>query len=423
MSMIQNIFNKISKSNILEPDELEHLRIKLGIEEVVCAENKCIEFEEKIVEKFDEDKNNYLMEASEEKKESKLEQDKLEQSKLELKSKNNISMNTSFKRKTKTEAVTPQTKCNVFGFDGCSLLSAKNLLVKYDEPVDVEKVFSIASKKKAECSYHGRGIFSFHREEKLQIKSDKHFRIGDKVPIIRSFLWSEIIEKRNKVDFLEDGYALINFFLFRSDESKEKLVERLKIALLNTRILFYSEFTLSCLVFSFIYHWGVRNKWMNLKIFSLDGKMELYKLDIRRKTCFRCDCIIVYLDKMFVLEYKFVHNRPQNMGTVGLECIEEKGYINKSTEFLFVNYPEEMDGISEVFGVGLGFSDYGSDINVGIEFKSYGKPTRPTNLQKQVEFLSSLRSLKKFEEDDGEDIGKYGGFPSYGKDINISYFK
>lgn len=277
-------------------------------------------------------------------------------------------------------------------------IEARNIMLDYGEGISFNDFSSRVSKKAVEITSHGKGIFSMHSKKRIVVSSKKHYVVNGKVPTIRTYNWDMILQRRiGKSNYSAGGEAVINFFNDVSKESIEVLVEALEVAIENIRILYYTEFVLSCVFFGFIQDYGIKNGWKNLKIFSLDGKMDEYSLSSCKISCFRCDLIVLFGSKLFIMEYKFVNNRPENMGLAGLVCIEQRNYVKRVWEFMYLNYFNEIEMIENVYGVGIGYSNRGDRIKCSLEQRNYGRPENPENVEEKKMMMEEIKLQQRKE--------------------------
>ena len=144
-----------------------------------------------------------------------------------------------------------------------------------------------------------------------------------------------------------------------SDDTCKSLAEWLANKLSSIKILIYSEYIISVILFSSIVDFGESIQWKDLKLISIDSKMEdlisLAQNKIKIKN-FRCDLILIFKSTLFIIEYKYRYDRKNTQVKNALECIKKKNYSSKVLKYLRCNKEELFHEISNIALIGIGFS-------------------------------------------------------------------
>lgn len=287
-------------------------------------------------------------------------------------------------------------KGKTLGENGVQEVRARNLEITYPDGVDFEE-----AKEKIKNEIKGSTInrigelsFRVHRGNKIWLSKTKKLEVQGKAPIIRTFSYDMLKGNlmKNSGNMEAGAIAVSEFLKDMNDDTRNKLEFVLKESLENLRVLYYSEYIISCVFFGYLSTYGVKTGWKNLKIYSIDTKMEEWKLENKVEN-FRCDLVIFFYNVLYIIEFKFKYNRPENMGKVAIECISEKRYGSKVSNFIQINYPDEFKQFKSVSSVGIGYVIQGSTITCNVEY--FSEPLSPL---KDDELEHERDKIKKIKE-------------------------
>lgn len=281
------------------------------------------------------------------------------------------------------------------GNPGVAMVRGKNLHISYPEEVDPEEAKSRIREKMegAVIKSVGPCDFNVYRETKLSVSSAKMLSVSGKTPIVRSFSYDMLKGNFKKSNNDEGATAILAFLEDRSSDNTRKLEKVLKEALENIKVLYYSEYVLSCIFFGFLNCLGVKTGWRNFELYSIDTKMEDYSLgDV--VSVFRCDLILFYKGGLYIIEFKYKYNRPQNMAKEAMVCINEKGYVGKVTEFIQVCYPKEFAELTFVCSVGVGYNNHDNAIKCDMEHSEHQiNPLPDEEVVRRRKLLEKTKSI------------------------------
>lgn len=256
-------------------------------------------------------------------------------------------------------------------FEGnCEEVRGKNLLFTYGSEISLED----AKKKlqdvftQAVVKERGENIY-VQNKKRLYVSSFGKFKIGGKTPTIRTFDYDMLKEKIPAVNYDEGAFNVGNFLIKPDQKYASMLADSLKTSLENTKVLYHSEYVLSCTFFAFINLFGTNSGWRDgLCIYSIDNKMEDYSLE-DKITVIRCDLVVFYLNYMYIIEFKYLYDRKRNMATVGLECIDDKKYVYMAYKNIKPKYPALMSKVTAIYSVGIGYTSDKGAISCQVEYK------------------------------------------------------
>lgn len=203
----------------------------------------------------------------------------------------------------------------------------------------------------------GGGLVHVYRQNRIRITQPDKYKIGGTVPEIRTFSYQMLKEKIDVSTNSAGASALHKLLLDPVCGKYPELEAIIKTTIENINVLYYSEYILSCVFFGFLLNLGQSIKWKDLQIFSVDTKMEERKIDDAFSN-FRCDLLLAFKGALFVVEFKFRFDRPQDTGTQAIDCIIAKQYPSRALKFLQFNYPELFESINQVYGIGIGYNNY-----------------------------------------------------------------
>lgn len=255
-------------------------------------------------------------------------------------------------------------------------LKAKNFKFIYPNIVhyeDVLKHFKKYDPKAHVCRVINKDVVHYDVcfTKPKNISSLKKFHILEQAPQIRTHSYQnrkKYIERPNEKNAIE---SFRKFLKEPSDRLANDLQIELRIVLLNIDVQQHSEYILTSIIFEYTKAIGFQTDWKEIKIYSVDTKIENIDSDFVH-SAIRCDLILLAIDKLFIIESKYLYDRSSCQGSKALNCIEEKKYIPKVFGFLRKYYKNDFfDKIKEVYGFGIGFNYKNNDINCTIKFKSY----------------------------------------------------
>ena len=240
--------------------------------------------------------------------------------------------------------------------------SAKNFVFEYPPEVDTTKISEILHKKFCGGSIkNNRNSFMISLESKKNVTSVKSFIVENRVPKIRRFTKEEFdyLNMSKIRNNFKNNEEIAKFFENLSDDTCKSLAEWLANKLSSIKILIYSEYIISAILFPSIVDFGESIQWKDLKLISIDSKMEdlisLAQNKIKIKN-FRCDLILIFKSTLFIIEYKYRYDRKNTQVKNALECIKKKNYSSKVLKYLRSNKEELFHEISNIALIGIGFS-------------------------------------------------------------------
>lgn len=305
---------------------------------------------------------------------------------------------------------TMATKGKILGENGVASVRARNLEITYSPSVDCEEAKGKIKDgiEPTTINRTGESSFRVYRNSRIYIKDIKKLEVDGKAPIIRTFSYDMLKGNlMNGAKNIEAGAIAVSEFLKEmNSETKKRMESVLKEALENLRILYYSEYVLSCVFFGFLSAFGTKTNWKNLKIFSIDTKMEEWKIE-KKVENFRCDLVVFFNDDLFVIEFKFKYNRPENMGKAAIDCIHDKKYASRVSKFIQVNYPNEFAKLKRICLVGVGYVLLESKIRCDVEY-SVGELEHLSQeeLEKEVKRIKKVRERTRFLKKKRKNIGE-----------------
>jgi hypothetical protein len=201
-------------------------------------------------------------------------------------------------------------------------MNAKNYEFEFrDKDEDSETDFS-AIKEKLDKKFKKAGgsvnvvvkdnkrIFVVQCDKIRQITSEKQFKVKGRIPIIRNLSY-EIRQALCRNPRFNHSILQSNLNLFLTNPNEmccKTIANELKNIISNVNLVFYSEYVMSSLLFAQLVEVGMKTEWAELKIFSLDSKMEelVKNLDCSEVIKnFRCDLVLIKGELLFIFEYKY----------------------------------------------------------------------------------------------------------------------
>jgi hypothetical protein len=241
-------------------------------------------------------------------------------------------------------------------------IRAKNFEFTYPNDAKTHEVLRLLKKQfpKAIISMVGLTDKKFIVSNKSikSITSLNKYEVKRLEPIIRTFsydMMKELIPAANSNLAKE---CMTSFLNSSNIPDCRAIANELKLELSNTKILYHSEYIISCIVFNYMKDIGVQSGWKKLKLISVDSKMENYSINLSHEQvieAFRCDLVFLFGEKLFIFEFKYKYQRKEEQAEKALQCIEARGYPHKVLEFLHKNYKEHLDEVSTVVSVGIGY--------------------------------------------------------------------
>jgi hypothetical protein len=139
-------------------------------------------------------------------------------------------------------------------------------------------------------------------------------------------------------------------FLKNNDLNSLKVILSDKIK--KTYSFIYSEYLISAIFVNLLIDFGIENEWKDIQLVSVDSKME--KLNGIKISNFRCDCIFIYNGILYIVEFKYIYNRPLSTEDA-INVIFKRKYKENVHLYLKKNYNIEFKstkllGISYVAG-------------------------------------------------------------------------
>lgn len=304
-----------------------------------------------------------------------------------LKNKSDRNESNLFSNKESTQ--TQKTKGKIFKPGECPNIRARNIIFSYPEDTDEKELDKIIQKipgkiKKSESSK----TFSVYSKKKISVTSFSKYTAGGKVPIIRTFSYDMLALSTKNSDLKAWASSLLGFLQCPSLDNAGSLEESLKSSLQSVKILFHSEFLLSCIFFDIIAYIGREENWKSIQIISIDAKMEEDSIE-SEVSCFRCDLIFFYKEELHVVEFKYKYERPEDMGIAALECIEEKRYIERAVNYIQLHYSQIP--IKKIFGVGIGYNILAGNINCSVKYREFPIPSYANIDQKRIKIEESAK--------------------------------
>lgn len=265
-------------------------------------------------------------------------------------------------------------------------IRARNMMFIYPEVVNENAVVEILRDKYDDVIVRnlGGGMFSAYKEKKLSTMNAKSFSVGGKIPEIRTFSFDELKAKLKDNKTKEGAEELKKILRNPLNKDFSGLIGVLKATLENIKVLYHSEYILSCVFFGYVIELGFNSGWDGLKILSVDMKMEEHVI-VDLISNFRCDLLLIYGGTLFIVEFKFKYNRPTNTGTQAIECIVEKEYPQRAQGFLQLTYPDLFNSIERVIGLGVGYNNQGNEITCFVESQEFSKTSH------SKEFLEDMK--------------------------------
>jgi hypothetical protein len=256
-------------------------------------------------------------------------------------------------------------------------IRAKNFEFTYPEDARTNEVLILLKKRfpKAIISMVGTTDRKFivAGKNKKSIASLDKYEVKKLEPNIRTFsydMMKKLIPAANSNLAKECMTSFLNSLNIADCRA---IADELRLELSNTKILYHSEYIISCIVFNYMKDIGTKSGWEKLKIISVDSKMENYSINISHQQvieAFRCDLVFLFDTKLFIFEFKYKYQRPEPQAEKALQCIEARGYPYKVLEFLHKNYKKHLDDVTTVVSVGIGYtSNANYEINCGMKYK------------------------------------------------------
>jgi hypothetical protein len=261
-------------------------------------------------------------------------------------------------------------------------MAAKNFMLTYPANIDSREISEKIRTVFIDSKISKSSLTDSHQEyyvalnKKKNLTSMKKLMIKNFCPIIRPVLTSEKFYHINDNipnNFLE---PLDSFLANPNDEDKIIMENILKTKLENTNIIIHSEYLLSCIYNNTLIELGMRKKWIGLTMFSIDSKIEY--LEKKRLKNFRCDTIVIFLDKLVIFEYKYKFGRRTKLGLEALKCIRRKNYSERVYAHLKKYYYNLIKNLNEIIEIGIGYSIKNLEISLDIKYRSY--PTRDLSI-------------------------------------------
>jgi hypothetical protein len=255
-------------------------------------------------------------------------------------------------------------------------IRAKNFLFTYPEKAKTHDVIAILKKQFPNGIISMTGFdtsrkFVVASKIKKSITSLDKYEVKRLEPKIRTFSYDMM---KDLIDAPNSNLAkqcMASFLNCLNTDDCRAIANELMLELSNTRILYHSEYIISCIVFNYMKDIGIQSNWEKLKIVSVDSKMENYSVNISQKQViesFRCDLVFLFGTKLFIFEFKYKYQRPEPQSEKALQCIEARGYPTKVLEFLHKNYKKHLDGVSSVVSVGIGYTS-NADYKIKCDMK------------------------------------------------------
>jgi hypothetical protein len=212
----------------------------------------------------------------------------------------------------------------------------------------------------------GEKEFLISLNRKKNLTSMKKLKWKAFNPIIRPVVSSDFFNHftENNHDNIID---VLSSFLSSPNSQDVKLIQHiLQEKLSNVNATIHSEYLLSTIMNYFLIKLGQKKKWLDILLFSIDSKME-YVINNELRN-FRCDTILIWGERLILIEYKFRFNRNTEMGKVALNCIQTKKYSERVLNHLRKNYYSLFKNLNKVVEMGIGYSVKNSKINLDIQF-------------------------------------------------------
>jgi hypothetical protein len=307
-------------------------------------------------------------------------------------SEESVDIETFFKDSKLDVSKSHNTNTGKILIDGVNELIAKNVFFSYDNLSENEVLPYLKKKlKNSNITRVDENMYHSFRKTKHHITSKKKFIINERVPVIRTFAYSDLKGTLEKVDNLSGTNAFVEFFENPCEKSTKALTECIRFSLLNVKVLYYSEYLISCIVYKFLDTIGNDSSWKKLSLISLDTKME-YQQGNKLKN-FRCDNILVYDDKAFIFEFKFLFGKDGELAKAAIDCIKQREYPQLVVKHLYFNNNEIFNKLKHLYGLGIGYSVMKSDLSVYVEFENFDDVLSVNGL----ESLKELKEAKKIE--------------------------
>jgi hypothetical protein len=217
------------------------------------------------------------------------------------------------------------------------------------------------------CGQEENICFVVKCEKQKNIRSVKKFAVGKICPTIRTFGKNHILSKMECRNLKILPYSIFSFMDSPNENICVVIAKEIENEISKIKIMFHSEYVLSTIFFNNLLEFGSENKWKDLKIFSLDSRMnEVVTNNCLKK--FRCDLVVFYKNKLFVFDFKYRHGKPTSQCLLALNCLKKRNYIRKICTFIQKNYPEILNNINLTFEVGLGYSIMDEKINCQMKY-------------------------------------------------------
>jgi hypothetical protein len=269
------------------------------------------------------------------------------------------------------------TKTNIY---------AKNIYFNYanNQLLNKETVFESIKTKFPEAQVtmdqydETETAVSLMSNKRIRIRSLNNFKLNGINPIIRKFTYEERARLGKDIKNIPHDQILSDLKSFLNEPNKhicKNFSESLKNIILNVNILVHSEYVIASIFFYLLLELGQSTLWQNLRIFSLDSKMEIYLINDcgeDKANPFRCDLILTYFKYLFIFEHKYRHDRKSSQTNLAMSCIEKKQYVKRVCYFLQNNeeYAKMLDKITHVISVGVGYSVFhDKEVYCGIKYE------------------------------------------------------
>ena len=240
-------------------------------------------------------------------------------------------------------------------------------------------------------------------DKSKSITSMGKYNIRKKTPIIRTFSYDISRALLRTPDSALVKKSFLSFFERPNTNDCMVIAGELKQDLANTKIMYHSEYIISCIVFNYLKEIGIESNWDKLKLFSLDAKMETYQLNMEMKPSahpFRCDLVLFFATKLFIMEFKYRYDRSESQATRALKCIEDKDYTYKVLEFLNRDYKKIMEGVLSVVVIGIGYVIKNHVITCDMKFKT--SATLNTKVKRDLKKKADIEEIRKEKDGKGE---------------------